>query len=312
MLCQIQDLQAILACAEHRGMVWTPKDMRKPTVAEKEEQHEEEGTGSSYTVDLDDLEKLGDLADLDIESFMLDGQADSSNTVMDSEPKASAAAPSAKTEEPTPEPEPSEVVDIDGTTDRVVPTTKEITAGSPEHAAKLQEQYTRLAADYENFRKRSKRESEESVKFANEQILRALLPIMDNLDRALESGGDPKATLSGVKMVVKQFAQDLRRFGLKGFDAMGTKFDPKAHEAFEMVESSDEEAGTVVRVYQKGYWMHERLLRPAMVAVAKAKTVPPEPVADENVSPAEEEAPEQVDTSAENSGETESTETSES
>ena len=265
------------ACAEQVGVVWTAMREEGATVTEKEEHHEEESKSSSYNVDMDEIEKLGDLADLDIESFMLDGQAEDATGVTTDE---EAFRSSATSEEPAApkNTEKATVTEIDGTTDRVVPTTKEITAGSPEHAAKLQEQYTRLAADYENFRKRSRRESEESVKFANEQILRALLPIMDNLDRALESGGDPKATISGVKMVVKQFAQDLRRFGLKGFDAMGNKFDPKAHEAFEMVETADEEPGTIVRVYQKGYWMHDRLLRPAMVAVSKAAAAPKTPV----------------------------------
>ena len=124
------------------------------------------------------------------------------------------------------------------------------------------------------------------MKFANEGILRALLPIIDNLDRALESGGDPNATISGVKMVAKQFSQDLRRFGLKGFDAQGDKFDPKSHEAFEMIPTDEVEPGTVVKVYQKGYHMHERLLRPAMVAVSKA--MPEAPKEEAVAAPADE------------------------
>lgn len=227
----------------------------------------------AYTVDMDEIDGLGDLSDLDIESFMNDATPEPSIT------EETIVKERAKPEKKTGDDpfaslgnssDGSPMGVDDGSMDRIHPPSKKTTAGSPEHLAKLQDQMTRLAADFDNFRKRSKRETEEAVKYANEGILRALLPIMDNLERALESGGDPTATISGVKMVSTQFSQDLRRFGLKAFDATGEKFDPKAHEAFEMVESEDYEAGTVVRAYQSGYWMHDRLLRPAMVSVAKA------------------------------------------
>ena len=240
---------------------------------------DEKDPSGSYTLDMDDIESMGNLADLDIESF-LSGEATEASPAEPSAP-SNPGSPSSdddpfaaleNDEEPSTSAAEAPEVE-DGATDRVIPKTKSFKAGSAEHAAKLQEQYARLAADYENFRKRSRRESEEAVKFANEQILRALLPIIDNLDRALESGGDPAATLSGVKMVSRQFAQDLRRFGLQSFQSEGEKFDPKLHEAFEMVETSDQEPGTVVRVFQRGYTMHDRLLRPAMVSVAKEAQV---------------------------------------
>ena len=228
----------------------------------------------AYTLDMDDIESMGDLADLDLESFLNGQEPEPKDAEPASSPtEAAVEDPFAALEEVDTAPSADSDEPEDGATDRVIPKQKSFKAGSAEHAAKLQEQYSRLAADYENFRKRSKRESEEAVKFANEQILRALLPIIDNLDRALESGGDPEATLSGVKMVSRQFAQDLRRFGLQSFQSEGEKFDPKLHEAFEMTETSDHEPGTVVRVFQKGYTMHDRLLRPAMVSVAKEQSV---------------------------------------
>lgn len=248
----------------------------------------------AYTVDMDEIDGLGDLSDLDIESFMNDATPEPS--VVGETVVGERAAPQMKTDD---DPfaslengdDKSPVSVDDGSMDRIHPPSKKTTAGSPEHLAKLQDQLARLAADFDNFRKRSKRETEEAVKYANEGILRALLPIMDNLKRALESGGDAAATISGVNMVSTQFSQDLRRFGLKAFDATGEKFDPKAHEAFEMVESSEHEAGTVVRVYQSGYWMHDRLLRPAMVSVAKAipsskkKAEKPEPTVEVETEP---------------------------
>jgi len=271
-------------------------------VTEKKQTIEEDEKGSTYTVDMNDLEGIGDLSDLDIESFMMTEDSDTGNTP---EPETVATSPkpsSPEAEDPfaavdSPREEPPVVEEESASMDRVVPNKKKTTAGSPEHAAMLQEQLARLAADFDNFRKRSKREADEAVKFANEGILRALLPIIDNLERALESGGDPKATISGVKMVAKQFSQDLRRFGIKGFDAKGEKFDPKSHEAFEMIPTEDTEPGTVVKVYQRGYYMHDRLLRPAMVAVSKA--MPPKAVEKVEEAPEAEEAEAPAEESAE-------------
>ena len=270
-------------------------------MTDKKETIEEDERASTYTVDMNDLDEIGNLSELDIESFMMNEDSEAGNN---SESKAAAPSPkrsSPAAEDPfagvdSPPDAPPEVEEESASMDRVVPIKKKATAGSPEHAAMLQEQLARLAADFDNFRKRSKREADEAVKFANEGILRALLPIIDNLERALDSGGDPKATISGVKMVSKQFSQDLRRFGLKGFDAKGDKFDPKSHEAFEMIPTADTEPGTVVKVYQRGFYMHDRLLRPAMVAVSKA--MPPKaaekaeevPEAEEAQAPADEAA----------------------
>jgi molecular chaperone GrpE len=264
---------------------------KRETVTDKKRTTEEAERPSSYTVDMSDLEGIGDLSDLDIESFMMTEDSEAGNTPESETTNNSPGLSSPISEDPFAGIDAApELEGESATTDRVVPNKKKTTAGSPEHAAMLQEQLARLAADFDNFRKRSKREADEAVKFANEGILRALLPIIDNLERALESGGDPKATISGVKMVSKQFSQDLRRFGLKGFDATGDKFDPKSHEAFEMIPTADTEPGTVVKVYQRGFYMHERLLRPAMVAVSKA--MPPK--AEEKVEEALEapEAPE--------------------
>ncbi len=128
----------------------------------------------------------------------------------------------------------------------------------------------RVAADLENARKRFAREREEQKKFAIEGILKDLLPVADNLQRAVSHAADAESPLGqGVQMVLKQLLGTLERHGAKPFDPKGQPFDPTFHEAMTQIPRDDVEPGTVVEVFQQGWMLHERLVRPAMVIVSR-------------------------------------------
>jgi len=129
----------------------------------------------------------------------------------------------------------------------------------------------RLAADMENLKKRQERERTELLQFANESLVKELLPVVDNLERALEHGRQlqaPKALLDGIDMVHQGFLKALDRFGVTAHDSLGQQFDPAFHNAMMQEEAPDVPGGSVIKELQKGYLMHQRLLRPAMVVVA--------------------------------------------
>ena len=133
------------------------------------------------------------------------------------------------------------------------------------------DRYLRAAADLENMRKRQKREMEDAKFDAKNKILKEMLPVVDNLERAIEhaaqAGTNP--IVEGVQLVLRQFTTAFERLDVNAIDAMGQPFDPNLHEAISQQES-DAAPGTVVQVLQRGYRSGERLLRPALVVVAKA------------------------------------------
>lgn len=136
-----------------------------------------------------------------------------------------------------------------------------------------QEQYLRTLADMENLRKRTQREKEELAKFANENILREILPVIDNLERAVEHAEQAESNdglFEGVQMTLTQFSQLLGKFGVESVEAVGQIFDPAYHQAMGQMESEEHPVNTVVQQMQKGYQLNERLLRPAFVMLAKA------------------------------------------
>ena len=136
-----------------------------------------------------------------------------------------------------------------------------------------QEQYLRTLADMENLRKRTQRDKEELAKFANENILREILPVIDNLERAVEHAEQAESNdglFEGVQMTLTQFSQLLDKFGVKPVDAIGQPFDPAYHQAMGQMESDEHPVNTVVQQMQKGYQLNSRLLRPAFVMLAKA------------------------------------------
>jgi molecular chaperone GrpE len=138
------------------------------------------------------------------------------------------------------------------------------------------DQWLRLRAEFENFKKRMQKEKGDLVKFGNENLLKALLPVLDNLTRAIEHGRNARENsplLEGVEMTCKEFLNTLDRFGVKPVPAVGEFFDPEKHEALSQ-EESDQEANQIIAAVQNGYFYHDRLLRPAKVIVSKGRPEP--------------------------------------
>ncbi len=153
--------------------------------------------------------------------------------------------------------------------------TEQSEAASREAAANY-DKYLRAVADLDNYRKRSEKERTDAVTFANEKLIEELLPVMDNFERALShaSGeGSLESLKKGVELISGQLAALLKKFGIQEVKAAGEKFDPAVHHAISEEEDPATEAGTVVKEFQKGYTLKGRLLRPAMVAVARKPEV---------------------------------------
>jgi molecular chaperone GrpE len=137
------------------------------------------------------------------------------------------------------------------------------------------ERFLRAAADLENYRKRAQREKEEVQKFGIERLLKDLFPVVDNLDRALAAAPDGDPLAGGVKLVLKSLEDALSRHGVKSFHALGEAFDPKRHEAIMTMAAADKPPGTVVLEHGRGFTLHDRLVRPALVGVAAVEGPPP-------------------------------------
>lgn len=134
------------------------------------------------------------------------------------------------------------------------------------------ERMLRAVADLDNYKKRAQKEKEELQKFAIERLLREFLPVMDNLERALEharSSADFESLRTGLTMTRKQFEDALGRHGVKQFSAVGQAFDPHVHEAMQQVESQDVPPNHVVSELVRGYTLNDRVIRPALVLVSK-------------------------------------------
>jgi len=135
--------------------------------------------------------------------------------------------------------------------------------------------YQRLAADFENYKRRTRQELADRTQYANEELLRKLLPILDNFRRALDhapEGLDPN-WFEGIKLVARQFEETLQAQGLTTIPAVGEKFDPSQHEAIAREETDEHEEGTVVEEMQPGYRLHQRVLRPTLVKVAHPRAL---------------------------------------
>ena len=187
------------------------------------------------------------------------------------DPRASGDEPSPANDDQTAETAPSAKVEDDG----LVPTPSE----APEdEAANLKDQLLRTLAELENTRRRARKEVEDSSKFAISSFARDCLSVADNLERALSSV--PQDALStderlaalhqGVEMTGRELMTILERYGIKRVEAAGERFDPNLHQAMLEIATDDQPPGTVVQVLQVGYTIAGRLLRPAMVSVAKA------------------------------------------
>ena len=145
----------------------------------------------------------------------------------------------------------------------------------PEKTPDSQEYYERLlrcAAEIENLKKRQEKEKAELLQFANENLIKELLPVVDNLERALEHGRQldaPPPLLEGLELVQQGFLKALTRFGVTPIACVGQNFDPAFHNAVMQEENTEVEDLTILKELQKGYLLQSRLLRPAMVVVAK-------------------------------------------
>ena len=140
-------------------------------------------------------------------------------------------------------------------------------------ASELKERLLYQQADFENFKKLKAKEKQEVLKFGNETLVKELLPVIDNLERAIQHGcksEDSKAIVEGVELTLNSFLKVLEKFGVTRVEALEKEFDPNVHEAIAQEIREDKGPGIVVRELQKGYIMDGRLLRPSMVTVAKA------------------------------------------
>jgi molecular chaperone GrpE len=130
----------------------------------------------------------------------------------------------------------------------------------------------RMAADFDNYKKRAAREKEEWTKFANEDLIKGILPFIDNLERAVnhsEKTKDFQSLVEGIKLTVQQLLNTLNKFGVSPIESLGKPFNPTVHQAMLLVETDQHEPNQVVEEFQKGYLLNERLLRPATVSVSK-------------------------------------------
>jgi molecular chaperone GrpE len=134
------------------------------------------------------------------------------------------------------------------------------------------DRFLRMAADYENYKKRAGREKEDWIKFANEDLLKAILPFIDNLERAVnhaEKVTDTGVLIEGVRLTLQQLIQALGKFGVSPFESVGKVFDPSLQEAILTIPTDEHEPNKVLEEFQKGYLLNDRLLRPAMVSVSR-------------------------------------------
>jgi len=134
------------------------------------------------------------------------------------------------------------------------------------------DKYLRLAAEFDNYKKRVQRERADLLNYGNEKLLREVLPLVDALERALGHAGksaDSGAFAEGLKLILEQFVGILRKNGVEAIESVGSDFDPNFHEAMLQIESKDHKANEVVEEFERGYMLNGRLLRPAKVSVAK-------------------------------------------
>ena len=144
-----------------------------------------------------------------------------------------------------------------------------------QEAKEAHDRFLRVSAEFENYKKRSAREMDEFRKFANESLLREMLMVVDNLERALNSSNNDNQANShiaeGVDMTLKEILKVFEKFNVKPIEALGKPFDPNFHQAAMREETNERPENTVLNELEKGYMIHDRLLRPAMVVVSMSK-----------------------------------------
>ena len=149
--------------------------------------------------------------------------------------------------------------------------TQDALAVKTEECQALNEKYLRLAAEFENYKRLAQRDQREQIKFGNEQLLKELLPVVDNMERAIKAARDnsgSSALVQGVDLTLKQLSEALTKFGVQAVETVGQLFDPSTHQAVSQVSSNSVPPDHVVDEFQKGYRLHDRILRAAMVSVS--------------------------------------------
>lgn len=149
--------------------------------------------------------------------------------------------------------------------------TIEIKRAEQPSADDFKDRWIRTSADFDNYRKRAQKEKTDLIKFGNESLIKDLLPVLDNFERALAVApqAQNESVAQGVQMIYSQLKTTLERFGLTSDSALGKLFDPNLHEAMNHVEAPDVPPHTVVEEHQKMYFLHKKLIRPALVTVSK-------------------------------------------
>jgi len=144
-----------------------------------------------------------------------------------------------------------------------------------EECKALNDKYLRLAAEFDNYKRLAQRDQRDQIKFGNELLLKELLPVVDNMERAItasrDNGGN-SALVQGVDLTLKQLSAALAKFGVQAVETIGQAFDPSAHQAVAHVPSDRVPSNHIVDEFQKGYRLHDRILRAAMVSVSSGPT----------------------------------------
>jgi molecular chaperone GrpE len=171
----------------------------------------------------------------------------------------------------------------------VPPSSEEKIASLEAEKAEIKDRMLRIAADFDNWKKRARKDQSDGEMRAKESVLRDVLEIADNLERATASwredkdgkDSDAKSIRDGVELVLRQFRTKLERYQVKAIESVGLAFDPRFHEAISQAPSTEVKAGSVLHELQKGYLIGEKLLRPAMVVVASAPAPVVKPAVDD-------------------------------
>ena len=147
---------------------------------------------------------------------------------------------------------------------------QEALATKAEECKTLNDKYLRLAAEFENYKRLAQRDQRDQVRFGNEQILKELLPVVDNLERAIKASKDSSsgALMQGIDLTLKQLVGMLSKFGVQAIDTAGQLFNPNTHQAVSQMPSDNIPEHHVAEEFQKGYCLHDRVLRAAMVSVS--------------------------------------------
>jgi len=144
-------------------------------------------------------------------------------------------------------------------------------AAKTEEFQALNDKYLRQAAEFDNYKRLAQRDQRDQIRFGNEQLLKELLPVVDNLERAIKAakdGGSSEALIQGVDLTLKQLVDALAKFGVQAIPTVGQRFDPSGHQAVASVPSDQVPDQHVVEEFQRGYRLHDRILRAAMVTVS--------------------------------------------